>query len=338
MHLLILYIIIAFNIFFILNYKRVAKAINAYDYPDLKRKIHKKVTPILGGTIIVLSILILNIFLILKKDLGEIYFKDRLYLLSFFFPCYIFYIIGLIDDKFSINPYLKFILSTLTIVIVINLDNSLVINDLKIFKNYSISLGKFSLFFSILCFLLFINALNLFDGINLQVGLYSIFIIIFLITKNDFGHISSIIIISLIFFLILNFNNKSFLGDGGTLLLAFIIAYLTIKTYNYKQTIDCGKIFILMFFPGIDMFRLFIVRLISKKNPFYPDKNHIHHILSTKFGFKKATFMIQGSILLSLLLNYYFFKTYIIIFLMFIIYFGMLLISRNFKYKKLFNK
>lgn len=337
MHLLILYTIIAFNILFILNYKIIAKTINTYDYPDLKRKIHKKVTPILGGTIIVLSILILNIFLILKKDLGEIYFRDKLYLLSFFLPCYIFYIIGLIDDKFSINPYLKFALSTLTIVIVINLDSSLIINELKIFKNHSIVLGKFSLFFTILCFLLFINALNLFDGINLQVGLYSIFVIIFLITKNDFGHISSIIIISLIFYLILNFNNKSFLGDSGTLLLAFIIAYLTIKTYNYKQTIDCGKIFILMFFPGIDMFRLFIVRLIRKKNPFYPDKNHIHHILSAKYGFKKATFMIQGSILLSLLLNYYFFKTFILIFLMFIIYFGILLISRDLKYKKLIN-
>jgi UDP-GlcNAc:undecaprenyl-phosphate GlcNAc-1-phosphate transferase len=338
MHLLILYTIIAFNILFILNYKIIAKTINAYDCPDLKRKIHKKITPILGGVIIILTIIILNIFLILKKNLGEIYFRDKIYFLSFFFPCYIFFIIGIIDDKFSINPYLKFILSAITILTVINLDSSLIINELKIFNNYSISLGKFSIFFSVLCFLLFINALNLFDGINLQVGLYSIFALIFLISKNDFGNISSIIIVNLIFFLILNFNNKSFLGDSGTLVLAFIIAYLTIKTHNYKQTIDCGKIFVLMFFPGIDMLRLFVVRLINKKNPFYADKNHIHHILIDKFGFKNTTFIIQGSILLTFLLNYYLSKTFIVIFLMFVIYIGMLLISKDFKYKKLSDK
>ena len=77
MHLLILYTIITFNIFFIHNYKIIAKTINTYDYPDLKRKIHKKITPILGGVIIISTIIILNIFLILKKNLGEIYFVDK---------------------------------------------------------------------------------------------------------------------------------------------------------------------------------------------------------------------------------------------------------------------
>mgnify|MGYP001283371450 FL=1 len=34
-----------------------------------------------------------------------------------------------------------------------------------------------------------------------------------------------------------------------------------------------------MILPGVDMFRLFIIRIFSKKNPFYPDQNHIHHML-----------------------------------------------------------
>jgi hypothetical protein len=80
------------------------------------------------------------------------------------------------------------------------------------------------------------------------------------------------------------------------------------------------------------------VRLINKKNPFYPDKNHIHHILIDKFGFKNTTIIIQGSILLTFLLNYYLSKTFIVIFLMFVIYIGLLLISKGFKYKKLSDK
>ena len=31
--------------------------------------------------------------------------------------------------------------------------------------------------------------------------------------------------------------------------------------------------------PGIDMLRLFISRLINKKDPFSGDNNHIHHLL-----------------------------------------------------------
>jgi hypothetical protein len=34
-----------------------------------------------------------------------------------------------------------------------------------------------------------------------------------------------------------------------------------------------------MILPGVDMFRLFMIRIFSKKNPFYPDQNHIHHLL-----------------------------------------------------------
>ena len=36
--------------------------------------------------------------------------------------------------------------------------------------------------------------------------------------------------------------------------------------------------------PGIDMFRLFLVRLYKKKDPFTRDLNHLHHILLKKFN------------------------------------------------------
>jgi hypothetical protein len=39
-----------------------------------------------------------------------------------------------------------------------------------------------------------------------------------------------------------------------------------------------------MILPGMDMIRLFFVRIINKKNPFIGDKNHWHHIISSKFG------------------------------------------------------
>ena len=43
--------------------------------------------------------------------------------------------------------------------------------------------------------------------------------------------------------------------------------------------------------PGLDMFRLFLVRIINKKNPFAGDLNHFHHLLIKKFSLKASLFI-----------------------------------------------
>ena len=75
------------------------------------------------------------------------------------------------------------------------------------------------------------NALNMLDGINLQTGSHSIFLTIFLII-NDLNIIFGITLIIAIFtYLKLNYQNKIFLGDNGSLLLS-LFSYLFIKLYN----------------------------------------------------------------------------------------------------------
>ena len=62
------------------------------------------------------------------------------------------------------------------------------------------------------------------DGINLQAGFYCILIFLIFILKGIFVNLSLILIISLLFFLYLNFKNKAYLGESGTQLMAFIIS------------------------------------------------------------------------------------------------------------------
>ena len=38
-----------------------------------------------------------------------------------------------------------------------------------------------------------------------------------------------------------------------------------------------------MFYPVIDLVRLFFYRLYNNKNPFEGDRNHIHHVLFDKY-------------------------------------------------------
>jgi UDP-N-acetylmuramyl pentapeptide phosphotransferase/UDP-N-acetylglucosamine-1-phosphate transferase len=165
------------------------------------------------------------------------------------------------------------------------LDSSLVVSRISFsFSKDLFYLQPYEIFFTILCFLLFMNAFNMYDGINLQSGLYTIyiFIIFFIFTANYFF---LIVLIPLVTFLYLNSKNKIFLGNSGSYLIGFLISYFIIKIFNNFNNITSDKIFLLMLMPGFDMLRLFVVRLLKKKNPFAPDNDHFHHLLSSNYNF-----------------------------------------------------
>ena len=142
----------------------------------------------------------------------------------------LFFAMGLYDDKFSMNSNVKLILQSIFCVILVTIDNTLKIDQLYFkINNDVIYLGSFSIIFTIFCILVFINAFNMFDGMNLQIGTYSIFLFICFIFNQGFDYKFVFIIISLISFLFLNIKGKIFIGNNGTYLMGFIVAYLFLK-------------------------------------------------------------------------------------------------------------
>tara|TARA_Y200000002_G_C22412749_1_gene550493 strand:- start:68 stop:598 length:531 start_codon:yes stop_codon:yes gene_type:complete len=153
----------------------------------------------------------------------------------------------------------------------------------------------------------------MFDGINLQSSSYFIILILYLIIIGINNDLINIILFSLILIFILNRNGKIFMGDSGVYLLAFIFSYIFIKIYNFDNKLTSDLIFILMMVPGIDMFRLFILRILSKKNPFSPDRKHIHHLLLNKFSSLKTLVILNFLILYPIILALVKFPKFIII-------------------------
>ena len=158
--------------------------------------------------------------------------------------------------------------------------------------------------------LLLINSLNLSDGINgLAVGI-SLIWIIYLILIND-NEILNFLIPLLVLLLILFFNivkGNFFLGDNGALILSSLIGLLIIYSYNnllsYENLrISAEEIVILLIIPGIDMFRLFVVRIYNKNNPFSADRNHLHHLLIKKFSLKLTLLIYLTLILIFIIVN-----------------------------------
>ena len=211
-----------------------------------------------------------------------------------------FFIIGFLDDRKNLNYKIKFSLFIIIFTTSIILDENLVLKDIY-FETFqkSFQLENFSsIILTLLCLLLLVNATNLSDGINGLCAGIGIFWFIY-ISLTNFNVLNNFIFVISIIFLLSIFINiylgKMFLGNSGSHYLGSFFGLYFIENYNtvlYENSIiekiSVEEIFLVLMIPGIDMLRLFVIRIINKKNPFKADQNHLHHYLIKNFELNKS--------------------------------------------------
>lgn len=291
----ILSLIILSNFLFVYFFNLIEKKINLYDFPNNKRKIHKKKIAPLGGVLIFVNLIFYHILN---------YFNGLVENIFFLIVSIIFFIIGYLDDKYNIKAIKKLFLTIFIIIIFLIVDNNMLIKSLNI--SYLSTKIQFnfltSILFSVFCILVFLNAFNFFDGINLQSGIYSLFIFLIFIFKSYNVNVSTLLIVGIIFFLYLNYKGLCFLGNSGSFLLGFIISYFFIDAYN-KNVITVDEISLIMLIPGIDLIRLFFQRLIQGHSPMKPDNHHLHHYLIKRYNLVKTNIILGLLIILPTFIN-----------------------------------
>jgi UDP-GlcNAc:undecaprenyl-phosphate GlcNAc-1-phosphate transferase len=293
-------IIFIFNLFLFFFYKNISKIYNLFDFPDFKRKIHFAPVPLLGGLFAVLNLIIIILIynFLFNIDSNQLYLTEK-NLFFFFITFILVYLVGFFDDKYNLSPNIKFITITFLLLFLIIVDKTVLIKFLQFsFYDKRVYLNNYSYFVTILCFLLFVNAFNMLDGINGQSASYACFILIIFIFNNIFLFLSVAMLICMFFFLLLNFKNRIYLGDSGSLLIGFLLSYLFVISYNLHSSFFADEIFLIMSVPGFDLLRLSIKRLINKRNPFSADRMHLHHIILKKLGYLKTFFIVQLTLLL----------------------------------------
>ena len=260
-----------------------------------------------------------------KENLDHsIFFQTENNFYLFTIASIVFFIFGYIDDKYNLGSNLKLILLIFFVIFFIFLDNNLIINSLNLsFTDRLIHLGKYQFIFTLFCFVAFINAFNLFDGINCQIGIYIFFILSVVFFYNNNLLIIVSLFFSLLIFLILNLKNKIFLGNAGSYFLGFIISFIIIKTYNNSNFVTSDKILLIMALPGIDMIRLFVLRIKKKVNPFSPDRNHFHHMLIDNLNYK-MTILILTIVFVSPYMLSFFLTSYVSLLIFLILYYGII--------------
>lgn len=302
------------NFIFLYKIEKISKIINIYDFPDNNRKLHGNPVPLIGGILLFINFIIIILFT--NFDIEFVNFNILL------FSC-LFFLVGIIDDKYKLLPTSKFCLNIIILLLFFKINENFLIQKFE-FYNSEINLNYyFSFFFSILCVLIFINALNLFDGLNLQTLIYCSITLVYLFYKDsNLKHII-IIIFALICLMPFNYKNKLFLGDSGVYLLGAFLSLNVLNLHNINQRISAEEIFVIMMVPGLDMLRLVIIRLLNNKNPFSGDRKHLHHLLNDKYGYEHAIIILFFLIFAPVLLLF-FISTKIIIFFYLLSYFFIL--------------
>jgi UDP-GlcNAc:undecaprenyl-phosphate GlcNAc-1-phosphate transferase len=263
------------------------------------RKIHTTPTPLVGGIAIIFSLLIIIIIFNLYSDSSVQLFI--IYSLYFFF-------VGLFDDLFQWNYKKKLILQILgTIAFTITISKNIeIIYFCTIYSTNPIVINI--LIFMWLIFI--INAFNFFDGINFLGGsLAIVFFTSYVIFFQAAGDLIAIMLLIILIFSIIGFlfynrtPAKMFLGDAGSMFLGFTIAafplIFLISDTQFHITFFVISVFILI----SDTTFVIITRLVQKRNPFRPDRTHLHHqLLNLNFRNRYVVLIIlTGSIMHSIL-------------------------------------
>lgn len=207
----------------------------------------------------------------------------------------IIFFLGLKDDLLMLDPRKKFIGQLIASFLVVYFANLKLDYLFGLFGLESIS-PTFGAFLSCFSLLVIVNAFNLIDGIDglaSGIGVISsaFFGFYFVLSDyNSFAFLALSLLGSLLGFIKFNFsrNSKIFLGDSGSMLIGLLIGFLALKFIEVNEPNSGSLIiyksapfiaFCVLGLPLFDLLRVMSLRIIHGKSPFFPDKNHIHHLL-----------------------------------------------------------
>ncbi|WP_375416266.1 MraY family glycosyltransferase [uncultured Hymenobacter sp.] len=268
----------------------IAHLKNMLDTPN-GRTVHQSLTPRLGGVAVFAGFMsALTIFADLSNGVQQ--------LLA---GCIVLFFVGLKDDLVSISVAKKFVGQLLASGVVMIMADVRITSFQGILGVGTLPVGV-SYAFTFVVIVGITNAINLIDGLD---GLAGTIVLLIAGTLGyyfyayggpSFGNYVSVavcLIGGMLGFLRYNFHRATiFMGDTGSLVCGFIISILTIQFIEmglrvgqpFGQASPAVALGIL-FVPLFDTLRVFLLRMLSGRSPFSPDKNHIHHrILAMGFS------------------------------------------------------
>ncbi len=289
------------SVFLTIVVRKLAQKLNIFDYPDKERKLHNRLTPLLGGTAIFVSFWSVVFYLYNYSGIVFKHFNTR-QLILFFIAGLILMVIGYCDDRFKIVYHYRLLFSVLAVLLVLagglNFDG--VTNPfggtigLDFWKIQTRYFGTILVGVEIIAFLWLmgmIYTVKILDGLDglatgvVMIGAMAVAALAGGSTKffqPDVALIAFVLAGSCLGFLIFNFYPaKIFLGEGGGQFLGLMLGVIAIIAGSKIATA-----LLVMAVPIIDLMWVIVSRLLSGQSIAKGDRRHLHFRL-VDIGFKQ---------------------------------------------------
>lgn len=270
-----------------------------FDEPD-PRKTHQGAIPRLGGMAFMPSMYfaiacVMGLIWTFYQDEMSLEIVQQTKELSFA-SCasMLMYLIGMADDLIGVKYRAKFVVQIISGVFIVIA--SLSINNLWGFMGFFELWNPIGWALTVLVVVYITNAINLIDGIDgLASGLGAVACLYYgLVLFAEEQYIYSLIAFSVLGTLVpfyyynvfgdSNKQEKIFMGDTGALTIGLVMAVLSMRICHEGLGLKYGINPLVMAFtpliiPCFDVLRVYLHRIRNHRNPFLPDRCHIHHKL-----------------------------------------------------------
>jgi UDP-GlcNAc:undecaprenyl-phosphate GlcNAc-1-phosphate transferase len=257
----------------------ISRPVGLLDYPDARKR-HAFATPLVGGLSIFAGMLAGWLWLGRMQRFDDVVLATACALVA----------LGALDDRYGLRVSVRVVVQVLAILVVIS-TTGVYVHSLGILHGHELTLGWLGIPFTILAVIGLINAFNLMDGIDGLAGclaLVSTGAIALLIPSRMPAPPTVIVLLlaaALYPYLVSNLGllgrkAKVFLGDSGSVVLGYVIAWTLITlSQSTPRHISPGLVLWCVALPVMDTLAVIFRRLKRGVSPFTPDRTHVHHLL-----------------------------------------------------------
>ncbi len=261
--------------------RRPALRVGLVDHPG-GRKRHGDSVPLTGGLAIAVGA---GVTLLLSAEALTHY-------RVLFVAVLLLAVIGVLDDLGEVSPRTKLGVQVLAAVLMCSWGNHFLTSLGDVVARGPIELANWAIPLTIFATVAVINGINMFDGLDgLAGGLLLVmlgFFAFFAWQAPDPNAFKLLVVLmgAVVGFLFFNAphalrgRRRVFMGDTGSLVLGFIVAWFTIEL-SQRASGNVPPV-LMLWVVGVVLFDVFTVtvrRILRRRDPAAPDRAHLHHLL-----------------------------------------------------------
>jgi UDP-GlcNAc:undecaprenyl-phosphate/decaprenyl-phosphate GlcNAc-1-phosphate transferase len=254
------------------------------------RKTHQGEIPLVGGLAIAVGFLA---FLLLSAP-------ATVQLAPLIAAVLVVVAVGVVDDLRALSAKAKFLGQVVAALIMTGWAGVAVTDLGNLWGTGDVALNGAALLFAVFCVVGVMNAMNMIDGMDgLAGGIAAVALFWLCLSAHAAGlergaELACVLLAGVGGFLLFNLRLPGrgraavFLGDVGSLLLGFLLAWLAVDlTENGRGEFYPISTVWILGVPIMDTVYIMLRRIARRDSPFRSDRRHIHHTL-TYMGFKEA--------------------------------------------------